>query len=229
MDALPTLIKTPDPHWGSGVEPNSYRLIHASARPVDRILDLGCARGAYVESLIKSGMDCRGMDLFEYPEWDQIAARVGKKADEVFKKIGPDRIPCEDKEFDVVFAFEVLEHAPDPEHFLCEMRRVARKYILLSVPDCNPAHPLHKYSLALHHWTDRTHAQFFTRSSLVGLLDKAGLEVLHVGGSYRIQLGNAFWDSLRIPGRIRRFGQNLTNRLQLSPVFYSGILVKCAV
>lgn len=45
-------------------------------------------------------------------------------------------IPCEDKSFDMVCAFQVLEHLPyeDLDQILSEMSRVSRKDVIIAVP-----------------------------------------------------------------------------------------------
>jgi len=50
------------------------------------------------------------------------------------------RIPAPDDSFDLVAAFEVLEHLPfaEFETVLGELRRVAKRYVLLSLPDSRP-------------------------------------------------------------------------------------------
>jgi SAM-dependent methyltransferase len=45
-----------------------------------------------------------------------------------------ERLAFADDEFDLVAATEVLEHVSDPERALAEMARVARRWLLVSVP-----------------------------------------------------------------------------------------------
>jgi SAM-dependent methyltransferase len=44
------------------------------------------------------------------------------------------RLSFGDDEFDMVAAIEVLEHMPEPEATVAEMARVARRWLLVSVP-----------------------------------------------------------------------------------------------
>ncbi len=48
------------------------------------------------------------------------------------------QIPTPDDSFDLVAAFEVLEHLPfaDLEQALIELKRVAQRYVVISLPDC---------------------------------------------------------------------------------------------
>jgi len=45
-----------------------------------------------------------------------------------------ENLPFAEDEFDVATAIEVLEHVPDPDHTLAEMARVAKRWLLVSVP-----------------------------------------------------------------------------------------------
>ena len=45
-----------------------------------------------------------------------------------------ENLPFADGEFDAATAIEVLEHVPDAEHTVAEMARVAKRWLLVSVP-----------------------------------------------------------------------------------------------
>lgn len=49
-------------------------------------------------------------------------------------------LPFEDKQFDLVCCYETLEHLPwtDFDKAVAELRRVARRWVLLSLPDVTP-------------------------------------------------------------------------------------------
>jgi SAM-dependent methyltransferase len=54
-------------------------------------------------------------------------------------------IPFQDKSFDVVACFEVLEHIPYEKlpHALSELHRISCRYVILSLPDCSKVYPLY--------------------------------------------------------------------------------------
>ncbi len=98
------------------------------------VIDVGCGEGVLTAQWAERLGDGRivGVDL-EDPklraEWAQrqrpnLEYRAGDAGD----------LPFSDNEFDVAAAIEVLEHVDDPEATLREMSRVARRYLLVSVP-----------------------------------------------------------------------------------------------
>ena len=97
-------------------------------------LDVGCGEGILTQRFAErlgSGQVV-GVDLDDpklRAEWDK---RVRPNLE--FRVLsGPD-LPFADDEFDIACALEVLEHVPDPARTLAEMARVARRWLLVSVP-----------------------------------------------------------------------------------------------
>jgi SAM-dependent methyltransferase len=95
-----------------------------------RILDVGCGTGANLLMLSKYG-DAEGVDVSE----DALAFCRERGLEKV--KLGAgEELPYEDGSFDLVTAFDVVEHMDDDLAGLTEMRRVLRPggRVLLFVP-----------------------------------------------------------------------------------------------
>ena len=105
----------------------------ASADP-ESVLDVGCGEGVLTVEWADRLGDGRvvGIDL-EDPklkgEW-QKRARPNLE----FRAEEATRLSFADDEFDMATAIEVLEHVPQPEWTVEEMARVARRWLLVSVP-----------------------------------------------------------------------------------------------
>jgi ubiquinone/menaquinone biosynthesis C-methylase UbiE len=137
-----------------------------------RVLDVGCSDGAYVERLRAEGRTAFGLDLLRGDPWSGSPAPFGV-ADAT-------ALPVTDGAVDTVIAFEVLEHVTDPGAALAEWRRVAGRNLVLSVPDCETPDEVREAGFTLHHWVDRTHVNFFTRTTLAAAATAAGWRVLEV-------------------------------------------------
>lgn len=218
----PTEMK---PDWGDGMEYHRRSLVEQNISSDSLLLDYGCGQGAYVHYFNSKGIKCIGADLFEYPKWEAISAELGVVKNSIFSCIYDAKLPFNDNEFDIVFSFEVLEHCPDPEKTLRELKRVAKSSLILSVPDCNTEHLLRRHSLSFSHWTDTSHVNFYTADSFVQLLQKNNFVIRSVGNAYKINLNSCFWDHLRIPAILKRTGHRLVEKLDLMPTYYSSILV----
>ena len=98
------------------------------------VLDVGCGEGVLTERWAEGpGVDrVVGVDLEDAALRAEWASRVRPNLE--FRTASADRLPFADGEFDLAAAIEVLEHVPDPRRTLAEMRRVAARHLLLSVP-----------------------------------------------------------------------------------------------
>ena len=97
------------------------------------ILDVGCGRHSPISEVIKTQkFDAIGLDIFE-PNVKE--ARTNSVYQDVV--VGDARqLPFKDKEFDLVFLIEVLEHLDkeDGEKALAELERVCRETVSLTTP-----------------------------------------------------------------------------------------------
>lgn len=148
---------------------NPYRLNTLIEHSGDSILDVGCGSGAYVHKL-RDQKNIQGVDYQEFDSW--------KEAPELFKVSLANKLPFEDNSFDTVSCFEVLEHLEDPTGALRELKRVASKNVILSVPDCTWPDFLKKGNLLFSHYSDRTHVNFFTPKTLRELFEQEGFKVV---------------------------------------------------
>jgi ubiquinone/menaquinone biosynthesis C-methylase UbiE len=95
------------------------------ARPVGRVVDIGCGEGSVIAALDGS-LGAAGFSGFEVAEAAVEAARRRQYDARVeFALFDGRRIPSEDKAFDVAILSHVLEHVADPRALLHEAARVA--------------------------------------------------------------------------------------------------------
>jgi SAM-dependent methyltransferase len=147
------------------------------ARP-ESVLDVGCGEGILTEDWARrlDGGRVVGIDL-EDPklraEWE-----TRRRENLEFQAADATRLAFQEGEFDMATAIEVLEHVPDPEATLSEMTRVARRWLLVSVPReplwraLNMARGAYWRSLGntpghLNHWSKRGFASLLSRYGTV--------------------------------------------------------------
>ncbi len=97
------------------------------------ILDVGCGEGFTLDLLQKQGIG----EKLEGVDFLKTAIDIGKKErPHIHLKEGSIyNLPYKDNSFDLVICSEVLEHLEDTQKALNELRRVTRKYVVLSVPN----------------------------------------------------------------------------------------------
>ena len=100
----------------------------------ESVLDVGCGEGVLTEQWAERLGERRvvGIDLDD-PELRSEWQRRSRQNLE-FRAEEASSLSFGDDEFDLAAAIEVLEHVPDPEATVAEMARVARRWLLVSVP-----------------------------------------------------------------------------------------------
>jgi 2-polyprenyl-3-methyl-5-hydroxy-6-metoxy-1,4-benzoquinol methylase len=149
----------------------------------DSILDAGCGEGFTLDKLQKANVGKKYQGI----EYIDAAIQLGKKLHPKIPitKATIYKLPYKANSFDVVLCTEVLEHLEEPERALMELKRVTKKYLVLSVPN-EPiftiqrilrgknvlglgAHPEH-----IQHWSSGAFKQF-VQKHLTILNDKTPL------------------------------------------------------
>lgn len=213
----PSPATEPPAFWGRSVQPQRWAVIKHHVPTGERILDLGSGRGAYTQQLRQHGFPAIGVDITAYAEWNTEI--YGD-----FAAASAYALPFPDNYFHTTLCFEVLEHCPDPELVLREIARCTSNLLIGSVPDCDLDIPLRRYNLAMFHWTDRTHCNFFTQDTIQQLLAQEGYAITNLSHAVKISPNNYFWDTLRLPKRITRPLKRLCEHLDLVQTYWSSIV-----
>jgi SAM-dependent methyltransferase len=124
-----------------------------------RLLEIGCGTGIFLEVLHNGGFDVTGLDASP-AMLEEARTRLGNRADLHLGDAG--HLPFADKEFDFCVLFAVLEFCSDPGLVLLEARRVARKAVLIGF-----LNRFSLYGLSMRLFPGRTHgplrvARWFT-------------------------------------------------------------------
>ncbi len=154
----PGIPARPGEHYGAFV-----RFAHRHAGT--SILDLGCGFGAYSSVLMRDGLNCVGCDInLEYLRQAKTQSLPVVNVDSA--------LPFGDRSFDSVLIFEVLEHVSDVDRVLGEAFRVARKNVLITVPNSEDIELMKTNDVTYAHMLSSDHLHFFDSASLENLLSR---------------------------------------------------------
>lgn len=148
------------------------------------LLDAGCGEG-FVADILQTKLpnaQITGFDVLE--DSVKLAQLRNPRANITTGDIY--NIEQPDDSFDVVYCFEVLEHLHEPDRALAELARVARGYVVLSVPH-EPFFCLANASRGKNldvrpRGSDPDHRNFWSRSAF-GEFASVSLDVVELTGS----------------------------------------------
>jgi SAM-dependent methyltransferase len=144
----------------------------------ESVLDVGCGEGVLTAQWAErlGGGRIVGIDL----EDARLRAEWGRRRRDnlEFRVEEATSLSFADDEFDLAAAIEVLEHVPEPEATVAEMARVAKRWLLVSVPreplwrGLNVARGAYWRSLGntpghVNHWSKRDFASMLSRHGTV--------------------------------------------------------------
>lgn len=98
----------------------------------ESILEVGCGQGAFVKRMLDSGFSIEGIEM------NSQAIEYAKNHDiPVSEKSLQELLVDSSEKFDVVCAFQVLEHVPNPLDFLLDLLKLIKPggQLILSVPN----------------------------------------------------------------------------------------------
>lgn len=137
--------------------------------PRGRVLEIGCGVGALLEDLSRRGFICDAVESSE----SALLLAGSLHADNPEVNIHPRPRDDWDGVFDIVMAFEVLEHIEDDGEALARWRRCLKPggRLMVSVP----AHQSRWDASDV--WAG--HFRRYDRSQLISLLEREGFEIAH--------------------------------------------------
>ena len=144
-------------------------------RKTNSILDIGCGEGHFISVAGKRGWNALGLEMS--PQAVEVCDKLGLKV----KKAELLNLQIQEGQFDAVFMFEVLEHLTQPKEYLMKIRGALRDggALFITTPNFNSI----TRQLLMERWglISREHLFYFTRKSLLNLLNECDFKILEFG------------------------------------------------
>jgi len=157
------------------------------AVPDGKLLDVGCATGIFLDLARKRGWNVKGVEL---SKWASDCARNEFHLDVFTGTLQEASLP--EKNYDVVTAWDILEHLLDPASFLREASKVLKPggTLLLNTIGYRSllnylGHAIYKMSFGtitypLYHLYGIHHLFYFSNKSLRSLIERNGFEIVEL-------------------------------------------------
>jgi 2-polyprenyl-3-methyl-5-hydroxy-6-metoxy-1,4-benzoquinol methylase len=191
------------PRWSEFTEYPTYKPFFSQVQqiPHGKLLDIGCGVGRFCRAAYSKNWDVKGIDI------SAIAVAKGKQTAPfpIFNTTAEDYIKS-GEQFDVVTAFEVLEHLVNPLEFLSNTTKLLKKggTFFCTVPNIDSSTVR---TATKRDWLPPIHVLFFSQRALY--------EALIVSGYTNIRSG-IIW----VNGKPSNFGLRMITHI------WSGILGK---
>ncbi len=151
-------------------------------------IDVGCAEGFYPRLIsARYGVDAYGVDLSasgirrmrEYYKLEGVCADVHA-------------LPIKTNSFDVVLCNNTVEHISYPDQVIAELLRVARKYVLIGVPQALTRREIDSFNPDFDAQLDQ-HVHIFTNSTFCRILPARYDLTIHHASSFPVLVLNALY------------------------------------
>ncbi len=146
-----------------------------------RILDVGAYTGVFVEIAAQRGWDACGVEL---STWAATLCR--ERGLTVFNGT-LEQAQFPDNHFDVVTAWDVVEHLHDPFALLVEIHRVLKPGGIAVIHTIDIDAPFARLMGRHWPWLMEMHLVYFSRRTLAAMVEAVGFTVLHAKSEGRYQ------------------------------------------
>lgn len=182
-----------------------------------RLCEVGCTYGYFLRRCCRWGAQVTGV------EWDELARDYLHSLGIAAHRSMPDGLV-----FDVVCAFQLLEHLADPGGFIAEVasRLEPDGRLLLALPNGGDADRIGAGWVGFR--LDLEHLNYFSSRSLATLLLRYGLYLEQVWEYMQADLPRAGVPPLR-RGVVERVVSRVWNRLGRGPFHLDGTYILCAL
>jgi 2-polyprenyl-3-methyl-5-hydroxy-6-metoxy-1,4-benzoquinol methylase len=151
---------------------NKLNLINSLHPNKGKILDIGAGTGEFLSVAQQNGWNTTGVEPSEKAK--QIAINKGVSFVEALAQL-------EDHTFDVITMWHVLEHVPDLNHQIKELKRLLKPsgYLIVAVPNFNSFDAQHygkfwaAYDVPIHFW-------HFSKTAIQKLFQKEQMELVKI-------------------------------------------------
>jgi len=169
-----------------------------------RLLDVGCATGFFMEAATEEGFDVRGV------EFSTVAISMARPdiRERIVRGDVNALLAKEPEKFDVVTAFDIIEHVQDPANFLKEIREILQPGGVLAISTPDTGHFL-RYLMGSK-WPmlqPMQHTVLFSRQSIADLLQRCGFTDIQVDTAHKVLALDYLGDQLAVtnPGLHRAY------------------------
>lgn len=228
----------------SPFQQNRINLIKKYLKKNKRLLEIGCSSGMFLYQIKKYVKEIVGVDYdLESAKFASDKCNCPVFTDEIKKT------SLKKKSFDIICAFQTLEHLKNPHNFLTTIIQYLRPggIIYLEVPNLKDA-LIYAYDLPYHYnfYFHSAHLWYFTDKSLKKICDKVNLKgKIYFSQDYNF-LNHMNWaindfpQKSCIPGlsapvlpiknnTLRKIKENLDKFIKKTDRDYKGMLVKLGI
>lgn len=164
---------------------SSLASIARRIRQGSRVLDIGCGSGS-LGKYLSSQLACHVDGITYSPDEARLAQESYRNIWVFNLESEPDQLDVIDTKYDYVICADILEHIRNPDQILskCHALLAEDGDLVISIPNVAYSGVIAsllqgRFPYSDEGLLDRTHVKFFTRSSALELLHRAGWDIFH--------------------------------------------------